>query len=104
MRTLIALVGLLAFGVDTARPMMLAAPQEAPTKVCTLKITGMTCAGCATAVKLVAKKLSGVKDATVSYEQGLAEITYEPAKTTPDAIAKQITEKAGFKASVQNRK
>lgn len=74
--------------------------QTAPTKTVTLKISGMTCAGCATAVKMAATKLDGVTDATVSYEKGEAFITYNPAKTTPEAIAKAVTEKAGFKSEV----
>ena len=68
---------------------------------CTLKVTGMTCGGCAAAVKSAAKKVNGVRDAQVSYEKGLAEITYDPSKTNPKAIAQGITERSGFKAQVQ---
>lgn len=74
-------------------------PQK--TAVCTLKVTGMTCGGCAAAVKSAAKKVGGVKDAKVSYEKGLAEVTYDPAKTSPNAIAQAITKRSGFKAEVQ---
>ena len=34
-------------------------------------------------------------------ENGLAEVTYDPAKTTPEKIAKAITENSGFKAELQ---
>lgn len=74
--------------------------QTAATKACTLKVTGMTCGGCASAVKKAATKVQGVTDATVSYEKGEAVVTYDPARTTPDAIAKAVTEKAGFRAEV----
>ena len=36
--------------------------------------------------------------AQASSDKGIAEVTYDPAKTTPAAIAKVITEKSGFKA------
>ena len=75
--------------------------QQAATKVCTLKVTGMMCAGCTTAVRLAAKKVEGVKDATASYGKGTAEITCDPAKTTPDAFAKVVTKTSGLKAVVQ---
>ncbi len=77
---------------------------EAATAVCTLKITGMTCGGCEGAVKVAAKKVDGVKVVTASYKSGTAEVTYDPAKTSPDAIAKVVTEKSGFKAEVVKKK
>jgi mercuric ion binding protein len=77
--------------------------QQAATMKVTLKVTGMTCAGCTTAVKLAAKRVEGVTNATASYEKGTAEITYDSAKTSPDAIAKAVTEKSGFKAEVQKK-
>lgn len=71
------------------------------TKVCTLTVSGMTCGGCATAVRIAAMKIVGVSEAKVSYEKGTAVITYDPEKTTPEAIARVITEKSGFKTSVK---
>ena len=55
-------------------------------------------------MKIAAKKVDGVKDANVSYKKGVAEITYDPTKTSPEAIAKAITEKSGFKAEVPKPK
>lgn len=78
--------------------------KEAPAAVCTLKVTGMTCGGCEGAVKIAAKSVDGVKSATASHKTGTAEITYDPAKTSPDAIAKVVTEKSGFKAEVVKKK
>lgn len=74
-------------------------PAEA-TKVCTIKVNGMTCAGCEVAVKVAAKRIDGVKSATASYAKGTAEVTYDPAKATPDAIAKGIAQKTGYKTEV----
>lgn len=68
------------------------------TQVCTLKVSGMTCAGCEAAVRMAARSVQGVTEVKVSYAKGHAEVTYEPAKTTPEAIAKAITDKSGFKA------
>lgn len=62
------------------------ADDTSKTAVCALKITGMT--WCAAAVKSAAKKVDGVKDAKVSYEQRGAEVTYDSARTTPDRSRK----------------
>jgi copper chaperone CopZ len=54
-------------------------------------------------VRTAAKTVDGVKDATASYKGGTAEIVYDPAKTTPEAIAQAITQKTGFKAHVPKK-
>jgi copper chaperone CopZ len=72
--------------------------QKAKAVTCTLKVSGMTCAGCEVAVRLAARKVDGVKDVTVSYANGKAEVTYDPAKTSPAAIALAITKGSGFTA------
>lgn len=74
-------------------------PAEA-TRICTMKVTGMTCSGCEAAVKIAAKQIDGVTDAKASYAKGTAEVTYDPAKTSPDAIAKAIARKTGYKTDV----
>ena len=45
--------------------------------------------------------VDGVTNVAANYEKGIAEVTYDPAKTNPDAIAKVITEKTGYKAVPQ---
>jgi periplasmic mercuric ion binding protein len=92
------IAGLLSFTTGTAAQQ--GSTQAAPTKTCTLKVSGMTCAGCATAVKIAANKVDGVTDVTVTYEKGQAVVTYNPTKTTPEAIAKAVTDNSGFKAEV----
>ncbi|MBA2514395.1 MAG: heavy-metal-associated domain-containing protein [Solirubrobacterales bacterium] len=89
--------------VPGLRPAIAAAAQNQPTRTetCTLKITGMTCGGCAVSVKMAAKNVKGVSEAKVSYENGRAEVTYDPAKTTPEKIATAITQNSGFKAEPQ---
>lgn len=69
-------------------------------QTCTLRVSGMVCEGCAVAVKIAAGKIDGVQVAKVSYDQELAEITYDPAKVTPEAIAQAITKNSGLDAEV----
>jgi len=75
-------------------------------QVAVLKVEGMFCAGCEAAVKMAANKVDGVRDAQVSSETGTAEITYDPSKTSPEAIASAISDNTGFKAEAveQSRK
>lgn len=69
-------------------------------KTVTLKISGMTCEGCTAAVKLAGQRTEGVSAVTVDYAQGRADVTYDPAKTNPTAIAATISEKSGYAASL----
>lgn len=54
-------------------------------------------------MKLAAKSVDGVKDCKANYKTGRAEVTYDPSKTTPEAIAKVISEKTGFKATAPKK-
>lgn len=94
MRKVLALMGLLSIlglGVATA------AQDDKAGKVCVLKVEGMACSACSTRVEKEAKKIDGVKAAKVSQPKGTAEITYDPAKTSPEAIAKKIAKETGFR-------
>lgn len=66
----------------------------------TLTIKGMTCGGCAAGVKIQLKKTAGVTAYEVSFEKGEAEVSYDPARTTPEKIAASVS-KTGFAASVK---
>jgi copper chaperone CopZ len=72
--------------------------QDSATTVLTIK--GMTCGGCVASVKLQLRKTEGVTAYEVSYEKAEAQVTYEPAKTTPEKIAASVS-KTGFTASVK---
>ncbi|MBY0497455.1 MAG: cation transporter [Cyanobacteria bacterium] len=104
MRKVLVLVTAIAFGgVATVTATRVHTTQAKPaeaTKVFTMKVTGMTCSGCEAAVEIAAKQIDGVKDAKASYAKGTAEVTYDPAKTAPDAIAKTIAQKTGYKTEV----
>ena len=52
----------------------------------TLKVDGLTCAGCAVAVKMAAKKVEGVEAADVDIAKGTAVVTYDASKTSPGSI------------------
>lgn len=82
-------------------PQPSAASSDATEKVATLHIEGMTCGSCATAVRRVLTRVEGVKAATVSYESKSAVVTYEPAKVSPETIARAVEEKLPtYKATV----
>jgi len=68
------------------------------TQTCTLKVSGMTCASCDVAVRLAAKSVPGVTAVNVDYPKAKADVTYDPSKTNPQAIAAAITKRSGFKA------
>jgi copper chaperone CopZ len=54
-------------------------------------------------VERAAKTVDGVKACKADYKRGTAEVTYDPSKTTPEAIAKAISEKTGFKATAPKK-
>ena len=61
----------------------------------TLKVKGMTCGGCVSAVTRVLKELDGVARADVSLAEGEARIEYEPARLQRDRLEAAI-EDAGY--------
>lgn len=63
------------------------------------KIKGMTCAGCATTIKLTLEKTAGVRCAEVSYERAEAIVDYDPKIITPEEIREAINQ-SGFKAEI----
>lgn len=97
-------VGVAGIIRPAATPQAQVAEQAARTETCRLKVSGMTCAGCEAAVRMAAKKVDGVTEVVVSHKTGRADVTYDPAKTTPSAIAKAITDGSGFKADVDSEK
>jgi len=101
-----ALAGVGSVGVmrPATTPQAQVADQPARTETCRLKVSGMTCAGCEVAVRMAAKSVDGVTDVVVSHKTGRADVTYDPAKSTPSAVAKAITDGSGFKADVDSRK
>ena len=61
----------------------------------TLKVEGMTCGGCVASVTRVLKAVPGVADAKVQLAPGIAEVSYDPARTDAPAL-KAAIEDAGY--------
>lgn len=70
-------------------------------RTCTLKVEGMACGACENRVQRVARKVDGVSEAAASHEHSTVRITYDPARTSPAAIAKAISTQAGFATAVE---
>ena len=65
-----------------------------------LFISGMTCINCQTRIQNVLKKQSGITHATVSYETGTADISYDPSMISLEQIQSLIDD-LGYSASAQ---
>lgn len=60
-------------------------------KTVTLEVQGMTCAACPITVKTALKRVPGVSGVKVDYKTGIAEVNYDPNKTSADELAKAVT-------------
>lgn len=63
-----------------------------------LDVKGMTCATCPLTVKVVLKKQPGVDDVKMDADKHTAEVKFDPAKASPDQLAKAVTQ-AGYPAT-----
>lgn len=66
----------------------------------TLQVSNMTCATCPIAVRVALEKAPGVATVKVDFKSRLAVVSFDPAKTTPDALMK-ATEDAGFPSTLK---
>lgn len=64
----------------------------------TFHVEGMTCASCNVAVKVAAEKVEGVTEARASHAEKRAWVSFDPARTSSEAIARAITE-AGYETT-----
>jgi copper chaperone CopZ len=104
-RALLALVGACAVGVscmgcdrsaDAAPP---PAAKAKPAEV-TLRISGMTCAGCASSAEQALRRLDGVRDVMISLEHERASVTYFPDRVTPTKMIEAVAS-VGYDASIE---
>jgi mercuric ion transport protein len=72
-------------------------PPEASSSRATFKVTGMTCAGCATTIRIALERTPGVRSAEVSYDRREAVVEYDPGAVTPEKLRDAINE-TGYKA------
>ena len=63
----------------------------------TIRVEGMSCAGCGRNVAGVLMATSGVQDARVSLEEGQAVVAYDPAEVSVTQLRQAIVD-AGFDA------
>jgi copper chaperone CopZ len=73
---------------------------NANTKVVELKVTGMTCQGCADHVTGVLSKKDGIVKSDVKFAENSATVTYDPAKTNETEIVNTINA-TGYKAQLK---
>jgi len=66
----------------------------------TLEVKNMTCAACPITVKKAIGKVPGVANATVDYDTRSAVVTFDPSKTSVEAITRATAE-AGYPSSVK---
>lgn len=64
-----------------------------------LKVSGMTCSGCAVSVRNALLEIPGVASAFVDHEAGRATVQYDPVRASTTQLIKAIN-KTGYKASL----
>lgn len=68
-----------------------------------IKVTGMTCAGCASHVSKIISDMDGVISQEVKYPGNIAVVTYDPKKTTPKDLIAVIQEQTSYTAEIQKK-
>ena len=77
-----------------------AAAQVQDTATARIHISGMTCATCPATARVALKKVSGVFRATVTLDDSLGVVWYDPRRVTPEQIAAHLTKLTGYKAAL----
>ena len=92
---------LLGAGLQTAgaQPTRVA-PQAADTATVRLHISKMTCGSCPATARLALKRLPGVYSATVTLDDSLGVVRYDPQQVSPAQIAAHLTRLTGFGATI----
>jgi len=65
---------------------VLSAETHGETTTATLRIDGLLCSACAANVRGRLARVDGVQSATVDLARGEAEVSYHPARATPEAL------------------
>lgn len=66
-----------------------------------LAVAGMKCGSCADKVAAALKGVEGVKGATVDPKTGVAEVSYDSAKTSTDKLLAAVAKDGHFTATVK---
>ncbi len=88
-------------GLQTAaaRPLQVAV-QTPDTATVRLHISKMTCGSCPTTARLALKRLRGVYTASVTLDDSLGVVRYDPRQVNPAQIAAHLTKLTGFGATI----
>ncbi len=88
-------------GIRTASAQSLQAAAQTPdTATVRLHISKMTCGSCPTTARLALKRLTGVYSATVTLDDSLGVVRYDPRQVNPAQIAVHLTRLTGFGATI----
>jgi mercuric ion binding protein len=87
-------------GVPVASAQPAAAQQAPDTATVRLHISKMTCGSCPVTARLALKRIPGVLAATVTLDDSLGVVRYDPRKVTRAQIAAQLTRQTGYPARV----
>ena len=82
-----------------ARPLQVAV-QTPDTATVRLHISKMTCGSCPTTARLALKRLRGVYTASVTLDDSLGVVRYDPRQVNPAQIAAHLTKLTGFGATI----
>lgn len=91
--------GPLRAAFDKPQPTTSAAAQPAQLSTVELKVSGMTCSGCAVSVRNALLETPGVASASVDHEAGRATVQYDPAKASAAQLIEAVN-KTAYKASL----
>ena len=69
----------------------------------TLKVDGMTCGGCVSAVTKALKSVGGVGDVDVSLERGEASVEFDESSASPESLRTAVRQ-AGYEVGVRGSK
>ncbi len=64
-----------------------------------LRVEGMTCGGCAATCQNALRKVPGVQNASASYPEGRAVVTFDPSSPPRISSLVEAVERAGFQAT-----
>lgn len=64
-----------------------------------LEIKGMTCVGCERSVNHVLMSRKGVVEAEANYEEGLVQLSYDSALTSPEVLKAVIEDELGYQVT-----
>lgn len=90
-------------GVPAAAAQTVLVATTADTATVMLHISGMTCGSCPTTARIALNRLPGVLTATVTLDDSLGVVQYDPRKVTPAQIADHLTQRTGYGARIIER-